>query len=54
MNRKEFLKGAGLAGLGLALPNSKISADIVKQNLSSDDDCVLIPTETAGPFPLEI
>lgn len=53
MNRKDFLKGAGLAGLGLALPTSKISASPTNK-LELVNDCVLIPSETAGPFPLDL
>lgn len=53
MNRKDFLKGMGLAGLGLTLPVSKILADSSK-TYNSASSCVLIPTETAGPFPLDL
>jgi hypothetical protein len=49
MDRKSFLKGLGLAGVGLSLPSSPIFA---KDNCSTA--CVLIPTETAGPFPLDL
>lgn len=53
MNRKEFLRASGLAGLGLSLPFAKAFAG------SSEADntlasCTLIPTETAGPFPLDL
>lgn len=53
MNRKDFLKGAGLAGLGLVLP---ASISIAKKNreLITNNDCVLIPSETEGPFPLDL
>jgi hypothetical protein len=40
MERKDFLKGLGLAGAGLVLPFQKTLA------------CTVIPTETAGPYPI--
>ena len=52
MNRKDFLKGTGLAGLGLVLPKTNLSANTTKK--STLDDCALIPSETAGPFPLDL
>ena len=52
MKRKDFLKGTGLAGIGLFLPKIQASPKVVeKQDLT---DCVLIPSETAGPFPLDL
>ncbi|MBL7826126.1 MAG: T9SS type A sorting domain-containing protein [Saprospiraceae bacterium] len=52
MNRKEFLRGAGLAGLGLTMP---ITKSLAKESfLMPPDVCVLIPSETAGPFPLDL
>lgn len=53
MNRKEFLKGASLAGLGMALTSQNLSANPSK-TLEAVEDCVLIPGETAGPFPLDL
>jgi hypothetical protein len=53
MKRKDFLKGLGLAGLGIMFPKSKSSANI-PEPAHSPDECVLIPTETAGPFPLDL
>ncbi|MFN8318931.1 MAG: hypothetical protein U0V54_05850 [Saprospiraceae bacterium] len=52
MNRKEFIQSAGWAGLALSLP--KISGSSHKKWLLPPDTCVLIPTETAGPFPLDL
>lgn len=52
MNRKDFLKGTGMAGLGLILPKTNLSANTTKK--STLVDCTLIPTETAGPFPLDL
>ncbi|MFA6150825.1 MAG: hypothetical protein WC716_05860 [Chitinophagaceae bacterium] len=40
MQRKDFLKGLGLAGAGLMLPFGKALA------------CTVVPTETAGPYPI--
>lgn len=54
MKRKDFLKGAGLAGLGLALPLGKTIARNSEQLLGGPDACVLIPAETAGLFPLDL
>lgn len=51
MERKDFLKGVGLAGLGLALPLKETFAD---KKTTTSAGCVLIPTETAGPFPLDL
>lgn len=53
MNRKDFLKGVGLAGLGLTLPSSKMIAKANRQ-LTKSSNCVLIPSETEGPFPLDL
>lgn len=53
MNRKDFLKGAGLAGIGITLPTSRILATPIDK-LELMDECVLIPSETAGPFPLDL
>lgn len=52
MKRKDFLKGLGLAGLGLAIPAAKTTASVCRNTGGSD--CVLIPSETAGPFPLDL
>ena len=48
MNRKDFLKTSGLIGLGLAVGNKPAQA------VEPKTDCVLIPRETAGPFPLDL
>ena len=53
MNRKDFLKGAGIAGLGLALSNTP-SAVAAEKKLQQTSTCSLIPSETAGPFPLDL
>jgi len=40
MERKDFLKGIGLAGVGFMLPFGKTIA------------CTVVPTETSGPYPI--
>lgn len=40
MQRKNFLRGIGLAGVGLAMPFQRALA------------CTVIPTETSGPYPI--
>ena len=52
MKRGEFLKGIGLAGIGSALPWKKANALTGPANKTTA--CVLIPSETAGPFPLDL
>lgn len=48
MNRKTFLKSIGLSGLVLALPIKKLSS------VETAGNCVIVPSETAGPFPLDL
>lgn len=50
MNKREFLKTSGLLGLSTLLPVPKIFA---ANGGSTPQSCVLIPSETAGPFPLD-
>lgn len=53
MNKRDFLKTGGLLGLASVLPTGKL----VAHGRDGDGDrgaCVLIPTETAGPFPLDL
>ncbi|MCB0634729.1 MAG: hypothetical protein KDD15_33590 [Lewinella sp.] len=52
MNRKEFLSGLGIAGVGSMLPGQLLKAKTAPP--SPPFDCVLIPSETAGPFPLDL
>src|SRR5260221_275368 len=52
MERKDFLRGVGLAGLGLTLPLAKVFS--APDNESTSGGCVLIPQETAGPYPLDL
>lgn len=49
--RRTFLKQGGLAGLAAFLPVSRSKAAAPLQQIA---DCPLIPTETAGPFPLDL
>ncbi|MBD1208355.1 MAG: T9SS type A sorting domain-containing protein [Ignavibacteria bacterium] len=50
MNRKDFLKSAG-AGLGMVFVGKELAAAPLVQQTST---CTLIPSETAGPFPLDL
>ncbi|MCB0852912.1 MAG: intradiol ring-cleavage dioxygenase, partial [Bacteroidetes bacterium] len=54
MNRKTFLKGLGLAGAGSLIPSQIIQAGNARVAASPLSDCVLIPSETEGPFPLDL
>ncbi len=53
MNRKDFLKGIGLAGVGTALSPQQILANTQK-SVGGPLACTLIPSETEGPFPLDL
>lgn len=48
MERKDFIKGIGLVGLGQLLPQ-KQTASAPHEDLL--DACVISPSETAGPYP---
>lgn len=51
-NRRNFLKLTGLAGAASLIPLNMLSEEANDdQQVSS---CTLIPTETAGPFPLDL
>lgn len=54
MQRKEFLQGIGLAGLGTLLSGKLAHATSFKLTGELPPNCTLIPTETAGPFPLDL
>jgi protocatechuate 3,4-dioxygenase beta subunit len=49
-NRRDFLKLTGLMGAATLLPFEKILANPV----APPPACTLVPTETAGPFPLDL
>jgi|SRR5687767_10353285 len=53
MRRKDFLRGFGLAGIGSILPKPAFNNS---RDISGPlpPNCVLIPSETAGPFPLDL
>jgi protocatechuate 3,4-dioxygenase beta subunit len=51
MNKREFLVSSGLLGVASMLPVSKL---IAEERDKVNADCVLIPSETAGPFPLDL
>lgn len=53
MNRKDFLKGLGIAGVGVA--SIPVTGSLISKNeAKAAGGCVLIPSETAGPFPLDL
>ena len=51
MNRKEFLSGLGIAGIGSLIPSQLVRRS---KEFSAPPGCTLIPSETAGPFPLDL
>lgn len=54
MNRKDFLKGLGLAGASTLLPTNNALARTSEVVLPPGACPTLIPTETEGPFPLDL
>lgn len=52
MNKRDFLKTAGLLGAS-SLLTTEITTSIAEAK-TSGAECVLIPSETAGPFPLDL
>jgi protocatechuate 3,4-dioxygenase beta subunit len=54
MNRKSFLKGLGLAGASSVLPFDKALARTSEIALPPNACPTLIPSETEGPFPLDL
>ncbi|MCB0397793.1 MAG: hypothetical protein KDD36_14165 [Flavobacteriales bacterium] len=51
-NRRDFLKLTGLVGAASLVPFGKVLAG--SHQIQRADACTLIPTETAGPFPLDL
>lgn len=52
MDRKDFLCKMGLGGVWLSSPSQRLTSNHI-DNLQTTS-CVLIPSETAGPFPLDL
>ncbi|REJ81930.1 MAG: T9SS C-terminal target domain-containing protein [Bacteroidetes bacterium] len=52
-DRREFLKTTGMMGLASMIPFGNVLAD-ESNNSTPESGCVLIPSETAGPFPLDL
>jgi len=51
-NRREFIKMTGILGAASLLPFGKLMADA--EEIKKSITCTLIPSETAGPFPLDL
>lgn len=54
MKRTEFLRGVGLAGLSSLIPFNNSLATPAGSTQKTTGTCVLIPSETEGPFPLDL
>ncbi len=57
MQRKEFLRSLTAIGFGSLLssaPESQLHAKTKRQETVAISDCVLIPSETRGPYPLDL
>lgn len=54
MDRKDFLKTLGITGVGLGMPFQQSIGRVGKSVFSPPPVCELIPSETAGPFPLDL
>jgi protocatechuate 3,4-dioxygenase beta subunit len=51
MNKRDFLKLAGVAGVATVIPSKMFALENPEDDASV---CTLIPSETAGPFPLDL
>jgi protocatechuate 3,4-dioxygenase beta subunit len=55
MKRKDFLKGLSFVGAGAMMPTQSAKNAIKAQTIGIlPPNCTLIPSETAGPFPLDL
>ena len=54
MKRKDFLRSVGLAGVASVLPGTPGSSASTMTSGPLPPNCNLIPSETAGPFPLDL
>jgi protocatechuate 3,4-dioxygenase beta subunit len=54
MNKREFLKRTGLLGAATLLPFERLLSASGNSTNRSSNVCTLIPSETAGPFPLDL
>ena len=54
MKRKDFLRSAGILGAASVLPVSKVVTNTFVPSSDCGGACVLIPSETEGPFPLDL
>jgi protocatechuate 3,4-dioxygenase beta subunit len=54
MNKREFLKTAGILGASSLIPFSKALGGSKTDGQQKPQACTLIPTETRGPFPLDL
>ena len=53
MNRKQFIKRLGLAGMAFTIPGAALPKSVTSKT-GTGGACNLIPSETAGPFPLDL
>ncbi len=53
MERKAFLKGISLASMSAIMPFERVFSQS-KSGIDKTTSCTLIPTETEGPFPLDL
>ncbi len=56
MKRGDFLKGLGIIGAGAVVPLNAVKSFAADANGAGKTTgaCVLIPSETEGPFPLDL
>lgn len=54
MNRKEFLRSLGLAGVFGVASTIRPTTNTYAAIPMNEQHCALVPTETAGPFPLDL